>query len=96
MKTVDHDTGAPERVILGGTPAHILPELFEAQRRLEWTHDNLRSLHYALCSFLVRHGHSAADDLTLTIQTGHILRDLDGLRDDLAACRRRLTLGERQ
>lgn len=90
-----HDTDAAECVVTLGHVPNVLPELFEAQRRLEHLHENLRSLHYGLCAFMVRHGHSAADDLELTIQTGHILRDLDGLRDDLAACRRRLTLGDR-
>lgn len=94
MTTLDHTDAAECVVTLGHVP-NVLPELFEAQRRLEHLHENLRSLHYGLCAFMVRHGHSAADDLALTVETAHILRDLDDLRDDLAACRRRLTLGDR-
>lgn len=95
--TFPNDTGAPapsETVTLGRV-ANVLPDLFEAQRGLEHLHETLRTLHYSLCALLVRHGLSADDDLTLTRETGDALRQLDRIRDDLTAIRRRLTMGDR-
>jgi hypothetical protein len=88
MQTFDDLTGATRAT--AAPPAGALPELADAQRRLEHLHESLRGTHYNLCAHLVRHGHHGADDLALTHETQRILRALDDLRDDLAGCRHRL------
>lgn len=67
-----------------------LGRVYQAERDAERIRDNLRALHYGLCAFLVKRGHSEYTDLLLTVESGNVLRDLDALRDELRAIRRAL------